>query len=99
MSEFILLTRLSPETMRSGVHPEADEKRVLEKIAGACPGVEWKQSFALLGAYDFMDIFSAPDIETALRVSALVRACGRSHSEVWPAISRADFKAIIETVS
>lgn len=99
MPDFILMTRLSAEALRSGVNAEANEERALERIAGACPGIEWKHSFAMLGQYDFLDVFSAPDIETAMRVSALMRTLGRSHSEVWPAISRKDFHAIIEAIA
>ena len=53
----------------------------------------------MLGQYDFLDVFSAPDMETALRVSALMRTLGRSHSEVWPAIPRKEFRAIIESIA
>ncbi|WP_028216548.1 GYD domain-containing protein [Paraburkholderia oxyphila] len=99
MPEFILMTRLSPEALRSPANAEAHEERALERIARACPGVEWKHSYAMLGQYDFLDIFSAPDLQTAMRVSALMRTLGRSHSEVWPAIPRKDFHTIIAAMS
>ena len=99
MPEFILMTRLSADALRSGRNAEAHEERALERIAGAFPGVEWKHSYAMLGQYDFLDVFSAPDMETALRVSALMRTLGRSHSEVWPAIPRKEFRAIIESIA
>ncbi|MFX1674890.1 GYD domain-containing protein [Paraburkholderia sp. A2WS-5] len=99
MPEFILMTRLSADGLRSGVNAEAHEERALERIASACPGVEWKHSYATLGQYDFLDIFSAPDLETAMRVSALMRTLGRSYSEVWPAIPRKEFRAIIRAMA
>ena len=63
MPEFILMTRLSADVLRSGGNAETLEERALERIARVCPGVEWKHSYAMLGQYDFLDIFSAPDTE------------------------------------
>ena len=40
MPEFILMTRLSADALRSGRNAEAHEERALERIAGAFPGVE-----------------------------------------------------------
>jgi uncharacterized protein with GYD domain len=73
-------------------------------VPRACAQAAWQVALhqvpaALLGQYDFLDIFSAPDMETAMRVSALMRTLGRSYSEVWPAISRKDFRAIIAAIT
>jgi uncharacterized protein with GYD domain len=40
----------------------------------------------VLGAYDYVDIFEAADIEVAMKVSTIVRTFGHAHTEVWPAI-------------
>ena len=42
--------------------------------------------YALLGPYDFMDIYEADNNETASRVSMITRASGALAAETWPAI-------------
>jgi uncharacterized protein with GYD domain len=48
-----------------------------------------------MGPYDYVDIFEAPSIQAAMRVSALVRTYGHAHTEVWPALAWPDFKKIV----
>jgi len=93
MGTFILLTQLThatPET--DDIAPDAVERRVTGRIRAACPNVEWLSSFAVLGPYDYLDIFRAPDIETALKVATIVRRLGHARVEVWGATEWTRFK-------
>jgi uncharacterized protein with GYD domain len=95
MPTFIMLTRLSPGTNLSPSTLETMEKEAMKQIRAACPQVEWLQSFAVLGPYDYVDIFRAPDTEAATKVSTLIRAFGHATTEVWAATEWERFKAIL----
>jgi uncharacterized protein with GYD domain len=98
MQIFILLTRLSPEALRAPSSVEDFEKRAVTHIEQECPEVKWLNSYVLLGPYDYLDIFSAPDMNAALKVSAMIRSFGRAHSEIWCATDWDNFKRIIESL-
>jgi uncharacterized protein with GYD domain len=69
--------------------------KVLKHVRSQCPEVEWINNFAVLGAYDYKGIFSAPDTETALKLSALIRTIGYAQTEISPATEWARFKDLI----
>jgi len=95
MATFIMLTRLSPEAVTSPQTLQELEQQVMEKIRSDIPEVKWLHNFATLGPYDYVDIFEAPDIETATRISALVRIYGHASSEVWAATEWQRFKQLM----
>ena len=98
MTRFVLMTRLSPEAVRDASVRKALGKEWLQKVKAACPDVKWIAHYALLGPYDFMDIYDAPDVETAHRVSLISRAEGAWNAESWPALPYEEFLKILEEV-
>lgn len=95
MATFIMLTRVSADTARTPQALEELEKQVMAQVRAQCPEVEWVHNYALLGPYDYLDIFTAPDVETATKVSTLVRTYGGSSSEIWPATEWGKFKKML----
>ena len=95
MPTFVMLTRLAPGALRSPRSLEELEKQAMERIRGECPEVEWVSNYAILGAWDYLDIFRAPDVDTATKVSALIRTFGHADTEVWAATEWAHFKELV----
>lgn len=98
MPVFVLMTRLAPETLHDARGRRAMGKEWLQRVHESCPDVKWISHYALLGRYDFMDIYEAPDVETAHRVSLISRAEGAVSAESWPALPYDQFLGLMEKV-
>jgi uncharacterized protein with GYD domain len=92
---FVLMTKLSPELMGDPKGRKAAGKAWLDKVAKQCPDVKWLAHYALLGRYDFMDVYTAPDAQTAHKVSYISRAEGAVEAESWHAVGYDDYLSLI----
>lgn len=104
MKTFILMTRMASS--------DADIMEVATKLKGRgraesnwikavkekCPNVKFLAHYALLGTWDFMDIYEAPDEETAAVVSLLSRSSGAHQVESWVAIPNSRLMEIAEAM-
>jgi uncharacterized protein with GYD domain len=91
MATFILLTRAAQHSDAAADHPASCFHEIMEAIRSNCVGVEWVQRYAILGPVDFLDVFTAPSIETAMQVSAIVRRHAHVTTEVWSASPWCDY--------
>lgn len=98
MTTFIMLTRLAAGSLRSPRSLEELERQAMDRIRAQCPQVQWLNNFAILGPWDYLDIFEAPDIETATKVSTLIRTFGHAHTEVWAATEWQRFKEMVRAL-
>ncbi len=76
MQTYILLTKLSTDLTYEMKNRERQGRNWLEHVKGKCPDVKFLAHYAILGEYDFIDIYEAPDPETAAKVSMISQANG-----------------------
>jgi uncharacterized protein with GYD domain len=80
MKTFVLMTKLaSRDAQITEIGAKlADRSRTgrawLKEIREKCPEIKFKAHYALMGYWDSMHIYEAPDEETAAKVSLLSRA-------------------------
>ena len=99
MPTFVLMTKLGPEALHDASGRRAMGKAWLAKVKAACPDVSFLSHYALLGPYDFMDIYEAPSVATAHKVSLISRSEGAIRAESWPALGYDRFLQVLEEVS
>lgn len=99
MATFVMLTRLAHGALHSPAELETLEKEVKTRVEQDCPDVEWLESLAVLGPYDYLDILRTKDTETAVKVATLVRTVGHATTELWPATEWSEFKTIVHDLS
>lgn len=98
MPKFVMVTQVEPEAVHSPHTLEELERKAMDSIRLECPKVKWLESYAVLGRFDYLDIFEAPNMEDAMKVSTLIRSHGHAHPEVWPATEWARFKQLIHAM-
>ena len=94
MKTFVLMSRLNPKggtlvEVASTLRDNAKLARSwIDRAKKVCPEANFIAHYAILGSYDFMDIYEAPDEETAAKMAMLCGANGVFTVESWTAIPR-----------
>ena len=86
MQTYVLLTKLSPEVTRQMKDRGKIGRTWMDQVKDKCPEVKFVAHYALLGQYDFLDIYEAPDEEIAAKVSMISQANGALHAQSLIAI-------------
>ncbi len=98
MATYILATKLSPELTKDVKRRAEIGRKWLDKVKKNCPEVKFLAHYALLGPYDFIDIYEAPDEQSAAKVSMISLSSGAVAAESWTAIPYKDFLELIENL-
>lgn len=96
MRTFFLMTKLSPEVTKQVKNRAKIGRAWLAEVKKKCPEVKFKGHYALLGPYDFVDIYEAPNEESAAKVSMISMANGAIQAESWTAIPYKKFLKLTE---
>lgn len=86
MQTYVLLTKLSPDVAKQVKERATLGRAWLEQVKEKCPEVNFISHYALLGPYDFIDIYEAPNEETAAKVSMISLLNGAFQAESLIAI-------------
>ena len=104
MKTYILMSKLAPQgpsvveivsTVKAGPRTR---KAWLDVVKKQCPEVKFKAHYALLGGWDFMDIYEAPDSESAAKVSMICSSVSSFYVESWTAIPEERLEKLAEEV-
>jgi len=98
MQTYILLTKLAPEVSKKMKERAALGHSWLDQVKAKCPDVKFIAHYAILGRYDFIDIYEAPDNDTAAKVSIISQANGALHAESLTAIPYKRFLELTEEI-
>lgn len=85
MATYVILSQLAPDAFDDPRDFKKIAKTVADKIRKECKGVVWKQSYALLGRFDVVDIVEAADPREVQRAALIIRAYGHATTETMPA--------------
>jgi uncharacterized protein with GYD domain len=92
---FVMATRLAAGALTSPKALERAEREVVSRAQADRLEVEWVANYALLGPYDYLDIFEAPSNDVAMKLAALIRTFGHAQTEIWPATEWEKFKELV----
>jgi uncharacterized protein with GYD domain len=98
MPTYVLMTKLDPSVNRDMKSRQKIGQAWKEAVDQRCPEVRWIGHYALLGPYDFMDLFEAPNEEVAAKVSMISAARGAITAESWTAIPYARFVELTKEI-
>ncbi len=99
MPTFVMFTRLDPSVAQTPESLQQLEQDAMEHVRQECPDVKWVSSYAILGPFDYLDVFRAPDIDQATRVGELISTHGHAETDVWAATEWQRLKEFAQLVS
>jgi uncharacterized protein with GYD domain len=98
MTTFVLLTKVSAERVKEVRDLPRMDQMFERKLKEECPEVKRVASYALLGAYDFLHVFEAPDAIAAAKVALLANEFGPGTTQTLTAIPFDEFSRLIEEI-
>ena len=95
MATYVILSRFSPDAFADPRDLKQLAHTVSGKIKSECPGVVWKDSYAMMGHFDVIDIVEADDPEQVEKAAMMIRAYGHSTTETLVATQWKEFLGML----
>ena len=93
MATYVILSKLSPETVQDPPVFREVAKAVSQKIKEECPTVRWKDSYAIMGRFDVIDIVEADSPAAVEKAALIIRGQAGATTETMHATPWKEFLA------
>jgi len=98
MQTYMLFTKLSTDLSYEMKNLKRQGRSWLEHVKDKCPEVKFLAHYAILGEYDFVDIYEAPNPEVAAKVSMISQANGALQAKSMLAIPYKRFLELADEI-
>jgi uncharacterized protein with GYD domain len=98
MPTYILITKLSADQSIQMKDRAKQGRAWLDQVKETCPEVKFLAHYFVLGQYDFIDIYEAPDEQTAAKVSLISMSKGAFQAQSLPAIPYKKYLELIDEI-
>ena len=93
MAPYMILSKLCARAVEDPAELRRLADTVSRRIKSDCPDVKWKDSYALMGGYDVVDIVEADSPGEVEKAAMIIRAYGHATTETMHATPWKDFLA------
>lgn len=98
MATFIMLSKFSLRNLGEIKSLAVIDEELDRRLRDECPSVNRVASYALLGEYDFLSIFEAPDATTAAKVALIIQSLGMGSTQTLTGIPFQEFRNLVEEI-
>lgn len=85
MATYVILSKLTAQAVADPGELRQVAQTVAQKIKAECPGVRWKDSYALMGRFDVIDVVEADDAAGVEKAAMIIRSYGHATTETMHA--------------
>jgi uncharacterized protein with GYD domain len=93
MATYVILSKLAADAMKDPGEFRKLADTVSQKIKAACPKVKWKDSYAVMGRFDVVDLVEADSPADVEKAAMLIRCYGHATTETLHATPWKNFLA------
>lgn len=91
MATYVILSRLDAGAVKDPGEFRKLADSVTQRIREQCPRVKWKDSYALMGRFDIIDIVESDSPAEVERAAMIIRSYGHARTETLHATPWKEF--------